>query len=392
MIKDTIKSFKAKERLLLLLLLLILFCVHRTGMVTMLALWCVMFVVMIPFKYCNGRLLISLVLFTFLYGSIGVFTGFMTVNKLVSLCLPMVLFYGLGKFVVSRIQQPIYLLLLLAILLAFYQFEIFITFLNNLFSEGFILNSSREFYLRGDYSRALSATLAGLNVSVSMVGLSAFIILRGRPKLRILYLLMFLIAISTTIYLLNRTGLVIAVLCTIVVLSYFYYNNRKALIIVLVSVGFIIFMAYNGWGIDTNILMAYEERNFDIHTAGQRTMKWAEAFNLLMCHPFGWSENVLETQYYAHNMWLDIARVTGLMPFIALLVVTIKAAFIQFRLLKIHADPFVAVTTGLSACFFLSCFVEPVYGGLHLFLWVMLWGMQEQYYLNYRNNCLGVSA
>ena len=116
----------------------------------------------------------------------------------------------------------------------------------------------------------------------------------------------------------------------------------------------------NGWGIDTDILMAYEERNFDIQTAGQRTMKWTHAFNSLMQYPFGWSENVMETQYYAHNMWLDIARVTGLMPFIALLVVTIKAVFIQFRLLKIQADPFVAVTTGLSACFFLSCFVEPV--------------------------------
>jgi hypothetical protein len=390
MIKDTIKSFKAKERLLLLLLLLILFCVHKTGMVTMLALWCMMFIIMIPLKYCNGRLLISLVVFTFLYGSIGVFTGFMTVNKLVSLCLPLVLFYGFGKFIVSRLQHPICLLLLLAILLMSYQFEIFITFLNGLISEGFTINSSREFYLRGDYSRALSATLAGLNVSVSMVGLSAFFILKGNSKLRILYLLMFFIAISTTVYLLNRTGLVIAVLSTFVVLSYFYYNNRKALIIILMSVGLIFFFAYNGWGIDIDILMAYEERNFDIQTAGQRTMKWTEAFNLLMQHPFGWSENVLETQYYAHNMWLDIARVTGLMPFIALLVVTIKAAFIQLRLLKIHADPFVAVTTGLSACFFLSCFVEPVYGGLHLFLWVMLWGMQEQYYLNYRNNCLNI--
>ena len=392
MIKDIIKSFKIKELLLLLLLMCILIWVHGLGMVTMLALWCIFFIFVVPFEYYKGKLLPGILLFTFLYSAFGLMNGFMTIPKLIGLILPMVLFYILGRFLVIRIRKPIHLILLLILLLICYQLEVYTSFLDGYFSGFDSMNNQRVFYLGGDENRALTATLVGLNISVSMVGLSSFIILKGYPKLRILCLVLFLMAVFTTTYLLNRTALVISMITTLVVLSYFYRQNRIALIVIISSILLALLLVYKvGW-ISSDILVAYGERNFDLNTAGQRTTKWIDTFKEIFQHPFGWAYIQSSDNYYAHNMWLDIARVTGILPFLSLLFVSIQALLIQFRLIRIKKDYFVAVSIGLNVCFFLSCFVEPVYGGLHLFLWTMLWGMQEQYCADTRKSLMLIQS
>jgi hypothetical protein len=314
--------------------------------------------------------------------------GFMTIPKLIGLILPMLLFYILGRFLVIRIRKPIHLILLLILLLICYQLEVYTSFLDNYFSGNAPMSDKRVFYLGGDENRVLTATLVGLNISVSMVGLSSFIILKGYPKLRVLCLVLFLMAVFTTTYLLNRTALVISIITTLIVLIYFYRQNKAALIIIISGILIASSIVYKmGW-ISSDILVAYEERNFDLNTAGQRVPMWLNAFKEIFEHPLGWGEVVSSDNYYAHNMWLDIARVTGILPFLSLLWVSIKALMIQLRLFRIKADHFVAVSTGLNMCFLLSCFVEPVYGGLHLFLWTMLWGMQEQYYSDVRKGLI----
>lgn len=392
MIKDIIRSLKFNEQLLLILMMLILVWVHGLGMVTMLALWCICFIFIVPFEYYKGKLLPGIIFFTFIYSAFGVMSGFMSVPKLVGLSVPMVLFYIMGKLLVVRIQKPIHLILLLVLLLICYQLEVYASFFDSYFNGNYAVTDTRIFYLRGDENRALTATLVGLNISVSMVGLAAFIILKGYNKLRILCLVLFLMAVFTTTYLLNRTALVIGMVCTAVVLCYYYRNNKTVLFFIFSSLILASIFVYKmGW-ISSDIVMAYGERNFDLNTAGQRTTKWVQTFKEVFQHPFGWANIVSSDNYYAHNMWLDIARVTGILPFLALLYVSIQALSVQMRILKIKTDCFVAITTGLNVCFFLSCFVEPVYGGLHLFLWAMIWGMQEQYCLNYRNNCLGIGV
>ncbi len=388
MIKDIIKSFKIKELLLLLLLMCILIWVHGLGMVTMLALWCICFIFVVPFDYYKGKLLPGILLFTFLYSAFGFMNGFMTIPKLIGLILPMALFYILGRFLVIRIRKPIHLILLLILLLICYQLEVYTSFLDNYLSGNAPMSDKRVFYLGGDENRVLTATLVGLNISVSMVGLSSFIILKGYPKLRVLCLVLFLMAVFTTTYLLNRTALVISIITTLIVLIYFYRQNKTALIIIISGILIASSIVYKmGW-ISSDILVAYEERNFDLNTAGQRAPMWLNAFKEIFEHPLGWGEVASSDNYYAHNMWLDIARVTGILPFLSLLWVSIKALMIQLRLFRIKADHFVAVSTGLNMCFLLSCFVEPVYGGLHLFLWTMLWGMQEQYYSDVRKGLI----
>lgn len=388
MLRDIIRSFRVKELLLLLLLMCILVWVHGLGMVTMLALWCICFIFVVPFDYYKGKLLPGILLFTFLYSAFGLMNGFMTIPKLIGLILPMALFYILGRFLVIRIRKPIHLILLLILLLICYQLEVYTSFLDNYFSGFYSMNNQRVFYLGGDENRALTATLVGLNISVSMVGLSSFIILKGYPKLRIFCLVLFFMAVFTTTYLLNRTALVIAIITTLIVLSYFYRQNKIALIVIIASILLASFIVYKmGW-ISSDILVAYGERNFDLNTAGQRTTKWMDTFKEIFQHPFGWAEIQSFENYYAHNMWLDIARVTGILPFLSLLLVSLQALLVQIRLLRIKEDYFVAVSTGLNTCFLLSCFVEPVYGGLHLFLWTMLWGMQEQYYSDVRKGLI----
>ena len=245
MFKDIIRHFSKGEIFVLVLLMLILIMNHSNGMITMLAFWCLFFVLVIPVEYYKGRLFVGVIIFTLLYGAFGMMTGFLTLPKLVGLCLPMPLFYVLGKFIVTRIRKPIHLILILTLFLICYQLEVYTSFIYNLINNGYVLSSSREFYLGGDVNRRLTATLVGLNVSVSMVGLSAFIVIKGHIKTRLLLLFLFVLAISITVYLINRTGLVIAMLCTAIVLGYYYRNNSKVLVGIMAGFILLLILAAN---------------------------------------------------------------------------------------------------------------------------------------------------
>jgi hypothetical protein len=135
---------------------------------------------------------------------------------------------------------------------------------------------------------------------------------------------------------------------------------------------------------NNEVFDAYASRNEgDLSTGGGRTERWEYALQQLFLTPFGWAENSGKTDYFVHNMWLDIAKITGIIPFTLLLSCSISSFKILLRLLRIKRDLVVAVLLALNVCFFCSCFVEPVYGGLHFFLYVMLWGMQKQCLVRY---------
>ncbi|MEL6919308.1 MAG: hypothetical protein AAFO99_16470, partial [Bacteroidota bacterium] len=50
-------------------------------------------------------------------------------------------------------------------------------------------------------------------------------------------------------------------------------------------------------------------------SAGGRTELWEDAVSKLFTHPFGWT-----SKHYSHNLWLDAAKVSGLIPLVFLLI------------------------------------------------------------------------
>jgi hypothetical protein len=158
---------------------------------------------------------------------------------------------------------------------------------------------------------------------------------------------------------------------------YYYRHKLSKLIPIILAIGFIV-VFYSSRLTDSEIISAYSERGVDLYTAGNRMHLWKHAINNIITHPFGWQDSV----EYVHNMWLDIARVAGALPFITLVFLTISSFISLWRILRIKNSESSALFLGLYICFFLSLFVEPITGGTHLFLFVMIWGMQESYLYN----------
>lgn len=110
--------------------------------------------------------------------------------------------------------------------------------------------------------------------------------------------------------------------------------------------------------------------------------------NVVICYrsvfvnPFGWTPVGYR---YAHNLWLDIARVAGLLAFIPFLSATILHVKTLLHLLQLKTKTnFVIIIISINAAMLLSSFVEPVIEGSLLFfcLLMMIWGITKTISMN----------
>jgi O-antigen ligase len=130
--------------------------------------------------------------------------------------------------------------------------------------------------------------------------------------------------------------------------------------------------------IGEDIINAYMSREMsstsDASQLGGRSDIWADAVQQLVTHPLGW-----ERVRYAHNLWLDIARVGGWFALLLFIIPTLRWVRSCFRLLRKPMTPFLLLILSMNAAMFLSSFVEPVIEGSILFfsLLMMVWGTTE---------------
>ena len=234
----------------------------------------------------------------------------------------------------------------------------------------------------------MPATLFGLNVSLGLSGLAIFLSQAKSERSIISYLYLFILALSllTTVHLINRTGIYIFIICSIIVFLY-TITSRKGFLVY--SVGLCLFAAFLYWAfsnymsLGSDTLEAYSLREriegTSLSDFGDRGWRWVDAIQRVFTDPFGWSGSV--PYNYAHNLWLDVAMLRGIIPFSFLILATVRSFRQLVRLCRIRRDSIVATFIALNVCFFLASFVEPVMIGFDVFfyLYCMLWGMQQCY-------------
>lgn len=370
----------SRNALLLLIFGLLLLAGNMSGFVSLLSIWLIMTIVFTPFyRYFNFQASLLLV-FSFLYVTFGYLTGFISNAQQMILFSSPVIFYLFGADIFRYLKTEKAFLIFVVGMILCYSFEVYYTILQNVIQTGEIINVSRQFYFRGNEARQLTATLVGVNVSLGMIGIPLFFILSKYKVLRCCYLTLGLISLLTTIHLVNRSGLAICILCFVSVFIYYFRNSRVRLIVLVSLIVLLYFILLNSGIINSDIVDAYERRNdIDLMTGGDRPRRWIEALRQLFVYPFGWAENNGTTVYYVHNMWLDIAKVVGIIPFSVLMAATINSFLNLKKLFKTDRNIVAAVFIGLNACFFFSCFLEPIYGGLHFCLYAFMWGMQNSF-------------
>ncbi|MEL7268256.1 MAG: hypothetical protein AAGL34_01630 [Bacteroidota bacterium] len=167
----------------------------------------------------------------------------------------------------------------------------------------------------------------------------------------------------------SRTQIALSVFTLIVAV---FYKLRKQNARQNVGLIFLIFLSVNvvvsyaTLDTDTELLSAYADRanskTNSASTAGGRTQKWEKSIAQMFKEPLGWD---LREFGFSHNLWLDTARVGGILALFLLLLFTFGASKKIYKLYKLHNRP--KLLNGqlilYCTCFFLSFFVEPILEG-----------------------------
>lgn len=295
--------------------------------------------------------------------------------------------YIYGKYISENFKKesftPVFWLFVSVAVATLLYKEVIIDIINNGFIKPMRIlpistNSGEEF--------EMAATLYGVNVSLGFAGLT-FLLVRNK-SLNIIILSSFLVlsilSLLTVAHLVTRTGMVLAAV-VLAITSVYQSKNKifRFLAIIIVLIGFFfLLIEFNVIGDD--LIQAYSNRqsgSFDSDIGGDRLWRWLESIPRLFIYPLGW-DNLHITKYlYVHNLWLDIAMDVGVVPFVLLLIVTIRTIKESMGLFKIKNDPNIALLISLALVFFLTCMVEPIMNGAryYFYLYCLFMGYQKGY-------------
>lgn len=346
--------------------------------------FCLLVFIVIPVRKYVDYLAKWLIVFSVLYCLMHFMLSISSSHIPLYLLAP-VIFYVFGRYIANKLCSRSVILEFIA--LTFFSFSVvtFYTCIVDVGNTG-LINPLRIMGRVGVDDYDMAATLYGLNVSLGLSCLFVFLSISKSERTIIHYLLLISFALSllTTIHLVNRTGLVLIFFSIVVFLLYSKKGSKSTWIILIL---FIVLCAYFSTKSDfASILDAYTTRGevegHGLSDAGSRTEKWLDALSRLFTSPFGWYKDINYT--FTHNMWLDVARLTGFIPFIAIVGATIIGYKDTLRLYRVKNDYLVLALMSILLVFFLECFVEPVMEGfdLYFYLMCMFFGIQRQYLKN----------
>ena len=377
MFKSILKYFK-QGGIAFVFLCLALLINHRTGYISSVGIFMILYGFTMLLKTKFDRKSLAIVAYCVLYLVLSSINGIpYQLHTLILYGICPIVFYQYGKDVARRWNTENQHLIFWIIIVLCYCVDIFMICGHNIISTGELINLRREFSFDKSDAEGVSATLVGLSMDIGMIGLPMSLIVKDK-KVKLAFFVLFLGSLIVTLHLLNRTGLVVMVLCAVSLILYRSRKDRKVLFISIVVVLFMVLVLTYFDVLNKDLIEYYTARNKDLSTMGDRTGRWTSAMSNLLLHPFGWInyENHIKT-FYVHNMWLDVARVSGIVPFILLVYLGCSSFISSFRYVRRTESQLSYLILALNISFFASCFVEPILGGTHFMLYCLLWGYQD---------------
>lgn len=365
--------------------LFVLLCValimnNRFGYITMIGLFSIMVVASIVLrKPALDKIGLVVAIYCVLYIILSAFNGFnYSLSTLVLYLVAPPIFYYYGMRISDFCDTERDLSCVWFIIILCYALDVIITGVSNIVTTGemFALNRSFSFY----EGKEVGATNLGLPLDIGVVGVSMAILCSDR-KMKVLYFILAFFSALIVIHLLNRTGLVVLFLCLVGLVCIKSIKSGKFLMLAVLFVLLVLSILGTTEILNSEVVSLYTERN-EMEGLEGRSDRWVNNFSNLLLKPFGWAEDG-ET-YYIHNMWLDIARVSGFLPFCILFVLSVSFFWKAIKSALKYDSESSYLILGLNICFFASCFVEPIYGGTHFMLYCLLWGCQSAWYKKYR--------
>ncbi|WP_339709591.1 hypothetical protein [uncultured Kriegella sp.] len=302
-------------------------------------------------------------------------------------------FYLLGKYFIGKTKNVRQLYVLFFIVGCLYSFTALASVALNLLKGGF-----------AQYDRTIGIFWTGRPVTATLM--AAFftynmciptLLLIPQKRFKLVYKLgaigIFIVSLLCTFRLGSRTQLAICLLS--IVMGLFFIIPKQSTKQNLRLFGIMIVMAlvllrFVSFDLDADYLSVLGNRlqeSEDTGTAGNRSQRWAKSLGNLFSKPFGWERSEFG---YSHNLWLDVAQSTGLLPFLLLLIFTIKSSLkiAKVILVKNQNLPFRTMMITYFMATHLLFFVEPVMlGAFYMFLlFCFFQGATNVYVKNWLNS------
>lgn len=241
-------------------------------------------------------------------------------------------FYLLGKYFCIKAENEDTLFKSLFFVGLFLSFSSLVSVLLNIIEKGFgQINRSLPLIWGDD---VVSATIMGSFFTLNMC-IPAILVVRQMKLslvLRIFMLTIFILSLLCILRIGTRTQIVISLFTLLASLIYIVPRQslKKNVIIFSFFILTIVVIIQNvNFDLNSDVLSAFADRmenngGSDIASGGGRTSRWIKSLEYLFTKPLGW--NVKEFGY-SHNLWLDVLRAQGVIPFTLLIIYTIRSFF-----------------------------------------------------------------
>jgi hypothetical protein len=284
-------------------------------------------------------------------------------------------FYGIGKyFSIKYRSYNVYYFLLLFLALG-YSFIPAISIIFQIIKNGF--EGERELMLLTRDTVSSGPSLGDyFTMNMAVIG-TIFVQSANKieNRIKLISLGAFIISLLCVLRVASRTQIGIALISLLVTISYSMLKqtfSKKIRLLLIIAIPLVVL--YFSISVDSPIFNILDQRNNSeesIMSAQGRSELWAISLNNIVKNPFGWEMPSSMDTKYSHNLWLDVDRIGGIMPFIFLSFFTILSIYLVTKTLKISPNHLYFNNTVLVLFigFMTVFFVEPVIEGMfYLFL------------------------
>lgn len=286
--------------------------------------------------------------------------------------------YLLGKYMQDRSYVPrgIFFYQMVILLFLLYSIVAFLSIFKHIVENGFIYLGRNIHLLNMIGDQELAATLINSMIAVFLpfIGMIVLRVDRSENRVKWWLIVLSLLSLTCAIRLGSRTSLVIFVAAIIFNYLFFISEIRLkykviATILVLVFIQVLLSMSF----FDSEIFSVYwermESRDYGAQSAGGRTELWANGIANLWKYPMG-AAGYIPGLRFSHNFWLDIGRVSGVIPMFFMMIFSIKNLIISAKLIFNRNLPVFTRSFILSINLVLWAImgVEPILEGNFMFL------------------------
>lgn len=280
-------------------------------------------------------------------------------------------FYLLGKYLCNKAETEEVIFKSLIVVGFLLSFSAFISVLASIMQDGFGQIERSLPLIWGD--DVVSATIMGSYFTLNMCIPAILVVRQIKLSLfmRIFMIIVFVISLLCILRIGTRTQIVISLFVLLSALIYVIPRQslKKNLIMFSIFIGGIVLLIQNvNFDLSSDWLSAFADRmennnGADIASGGGRTSRWVKSFEYLFKKPLGWS---VEEFGHSHNLWLDVLRASGVIPFLLLVIYGVRSFFKIRRISKLNKEmlSFFNQIRVYSLGLFLLFMVEPIFEGM----------------------------